>query len=228
MGPARLPDVKRRGLLLAYYEAMAEALGPSRWWPGDTPFEIAIGAILTQNTAWPNVEKAIANLRTAGLLDAAALSELPVAKLEELIRPAGFFRIKAARVRNFLAFLDNACAMDLERLRATDTDALRRSLLQVCGIGPETADSILLYALGHPTFVVDAYTRRILHRHMIVPEDVGYDELRDVFMDALPPDPGLFNEYHALIVRTGKTWCAKKAGKCRSCPLCRFLENPAP
>jgi endonuclease-3 related protein len=220
--------MKRRGLLLAYFGAMAEALGPSRWWPGDTPFEIAIGAILTQNTAWTNVEKAIANLRSAGLLDAAALADLPVAVLEELIRPAGFFRVKAARVRNFLAFMGDACAMDLERLRGADTDALRRSLLQVCGIGPETADSILLYALGHPSFVVDAYTRRIFNRHMLVPEDVGYEELRAIFMDALPSDARLFNEYHALIVRTGKAWCAKKAGKCRTCPLCRFLENPAP
>jgi endonuclease-3 related protein len=220
--------MKRRGLLLAYYDAMAEALGPSRWWPGETPFEIALGAILTQNTAWSNVEKAIANLRAAGLLDAEALRGLPVAELEELIRPAGFFRIKAARLRNFLDFLEDACALDLERLRNADTGALRQSLLRVSGIGPETADSILLYALGHSTFVVDAYTRRILHRHMIVPEDVGYDELRDVFMDALPPDTALFNEYHALIVRTGKTWCAKKEGKCPACPLSCFLQPQAP
>ena len=220
--------MKRRGLLLAYYDAMAEALGPSRWWPGDTPFEIALGAILTQNTAWSNVEKAIANIRAAGLLGARALRDLPVTELEELIRPAGFFRIKAARLRNLLDFLEDACGLDLERLRNADTGALRESLLQASGIGPETADSILLYALGHPTFVVDAYTRRILHRHMIVPEDVGYDELRAIFMDALPPDTALFNEYHALIVRTGKTWCAKKEGKCRTCPLSRFLEPQAP
>ena len=220
--------MKRRGLLLAYYDAMAEALGPSRWWPGDTPFEIALGAILTQNTAWTNVEKAIANLRSADLLDARALSGLPAAELEELIRPAGFFRIKAARLRNFLAFLDESCGLDLDLLRTADTGALRRSLLDVSGIGPETADSILLYALGHPTFVVDAYTRRILHRHMLVHEDIGYEELREVFMDALPADPALFNEYHALIVRTGKTWCAKKAGKCAACPLSRYLEPSSP
>ncbi|WP_028576837.1 endonuclease III domain-containing protein [Desulfomicrobium escambiense] len=220
--------MKRRGLLLAYYDAMAAALGPSRWWPGDTPFEIALGAILTQNTAWSNVEKAIANLRAAGLLSARELRDLPVTELEELIRPAGFFRIKAVRLRNFLNFLEDACDLDLERLRDADTKALRDSLLRVSGIGPETADSILLYALGHPTFVVDAYTRRIFHRHMLVPEDVGYEELRDIFMDALPPDATLFNEFHALIVRTGKAWCAKKEGKCRTCPLSRFLDLQGP
>ncbi len=220
--------MKRRDLLLAYYGAMAEALGPSRWWPGETPFEIALGAILTQNTAWTNVEKAIANLRTAGLLDAKALQLQPAAKLEELIRPAGFFRVKAVRIRHFLNFLDEACGLDLERLRNEDTRSLRDALLRVQGIGPETADSILLYALGHPTFVVDAYTRRIFNRHMLVHEDIGYEELREFFMDALPTDTALFNEYHALIVLTGKNWCAKKAGKCTTCPLARFLESAAP
>jgi len=220
--------MKRRALLLDYFEAMSGALGPSRWWPGDTPFEIALGAILTQNTAWANVEKAIANLSEAGLLEARALRDLPLADVEELIRPAGDFRVKAARVRNFLEFLDHACGLDLARLRDQDTWALREKLLGVSGIGPETADSILLYALRHPVFVVDAYTRRIFNRHMLVPEDIGYEELREFFMDALPPDPVLFNEYHALIVRTGKAWCAKKAGKCPSCPLARFLEGSAP
>jgi len=220
--------MKRRDLLLAYYGAMAEALGPSRWWPGETPFEIALGAILTQNTAWTNVEKAIANLRTAGLLDARALQRQPAAKLEELIRPAGFFRVKAVRIRHFLNFLDETCGLDLEGLRNEDTRSLRNALLRVQGIGPETAESILLYALGHPSFVVDAYTRRIFNRHMLVHEDIGYEELREFFMDALPTDTDLFNEYHALIVRTGKGWCAKKAGKCTTCPLARFLESAAP
>lgn len=220
--------MKRRGLLLDYYETMSAALGPSRWWPGETPFEIALGAILTQNTAWTNVEKAIANLRTAGRLEAHALNGLPVAELEALIRPAGFFRLKAARVRNFLDFLEETCALDLERLRSEDTGTLRQALLGVSGIGPETADSILLYALGHPTFVVDAYTRRILHRHGLVPEDIGYAELRDFFMDALPRDAALFNEYHALIVRTAKAWCAKKAGKCAACPLSPLLGAATP
>lgn len=220
--------MRRRALLLDYYAAMSAVLGPSRWWPGETPLEIALGAILTQNTSWSNVEKAIDNLREAGMLDARAIHEIPVAQLETLIRPAGFFRVKAARIRNFLDFLTEACDLDLERLREEETGRLRQALLGVSGIGPETADSILLYALGHPTFVVDAYTRRIFHRHALVPADIGYDELRDIFMDALPTDAALFNEYHALIVRTGKTWCASKAGKCRTCPLSRFLEGCAP
>lgn len=220
--------MKRRALLLDYFEAMSESLGPSNWWPGDSPFEIALGAILTQNTAWTNVEKAIANLRSAGLLDAQTLRDVPEAKLEEFIRPSGAFRVKAIRVGNFLNFLDHACDLELTRLRDEDTWRLRERLLGISGIGPETADSILLYALGHPVFVVDAYTRRIFNRHMLVPEDIGYEELREFFMDALPPDPALFNEYHALIVRTGKGWCAKKAGKCTSCPLSPFLEGSAP
>ena len=220
--------MNRQTLLLEYFHAMLSELGPSQWWPGETPFEIALGAILTQNTVWSNVEKAMHNLRGRGLLDARALHGLADGKLAELIRPAGAFRVKTVRVRNFLRFLDESCALDMERLGQGDTRGVRSALLQVSGIGPETADSILLYALGHPSFVVDAYTRRILHRHMIVPEDVGYDELRDVFMDALPPDTALFNEYHALIVRTGKTWCARKEGKCRTCPLSRFLEPQAP
>ena len=220
--------MKRLGLLLAYYEAMSAKLGPSGWWPGETPFEIALGAILTQNTAWSNVEKAIANIRAAGLLDARALYELPVAELEALIRPAGFFRLKAVRLRNFLAFLEDACGLDIEGLRGEEPGPLREALLGVSGIGPETADSILLYALGQPTFVVDAYTRRIFNRHMLVPEDIGYADLRDFFMDALPRDANLFNEYHALIVRTAKAWCAKKAGKCDTCPLSPFLGAAAP
>ncbi len=220
--------MNRQTLLLEYFHAMLSELGPSQWWPGETPFEIALGAILTQNTAWSNVEKAMHNLRGMGLLDARALHALSDAELAELIRPAGAFRVKTVRVRNFLRFLDESCALDMGRLGQGDTRRLRTALLQVSGIGPETADSILLYALGHPSFVVDAYTRRILNRHMLVPEDIGYEELREFFMDSLPPDTRLFNEFHALIVRTGKGWCAKKAGKCTSCPLNRFLDESAP
>ena len=215
--------MKRQDLLMRYHAAMLEELGPSQWWPGQTTFEIMLGAILTQNTAWANVEKAIANLRQADLLEAEALYALPLDRLEELIRPSGFFRLKAQRIRHFLEFLAASCAMDLDRLRHEDMASLRDRLLQVQGIGPETADSILLYALGLPSFVVDAYTKRILNRHSLVPEDIGYDELRDFFMDALPADAALFNEFHALIVRVGKAWCARKEGKCPSCPLSRFL-----
>jgi endonuclease III related protein len=220
--------MKRETLLLRYYHAMLAELGPSRWWPGRTPFEIALGAILTQNTAWTNVEKAIRNLRQSGLLDAQALARITDEELAALIRPAGAFRIKAVRVRNFLRFLQRTCDLDMDGLRTGTVEKLRPALLDVSGIGPETADSILLYALELPSFVVDAYTRRILSRHGLVPEDIGYEELREFFMDALPADVEFFNEFHALVVRTGKGWCAKKAGKCPQCPLAAFLEDSSP
>ncbi len=220
--------MKRKALLLRYYHAMLAGLGPSRWWPGRTPFEIALGAILTQNTAWANVEKAMYNLRQSGLLDAQALSRRTDEELAVLIRPAGAFRVKALRVRNFLRFLQRTCDLDMDGLRTGTVEKLRPALLDVSGIGPETADSILLYALGLPSFVVDAYTRRILSRHGLVPEDIGYEELREFFMDALPADVALFNEFHALVVRTGKGWCAKKAGKCPQCPLVTFLGDSSP
>lgn len=216
--------MKRRALLLEYYLAMRAGLGPSGWWPGQTPFEIALGAILTQNTAWTNVEMALHNLRAAGLLDPCSLFRMREEELAAYIRPAGFFRIKAARVRNFLQFLDGTCGLDLEALRNRTVEELRPALLGVSGVGPETADSILLYALGLPSFVVDAYTRRIFSRHGLVPEDIGYEELREFFMDALSPDVPLYNEYHALIVRTGKGWCAKREGKCSHCPLKPFMK----
>lgn len=218
----------RETLLLSYYRAMSEALGPSSWWPGQTAFEIALGAILTQNTNWANVEKALANVRAHDALDPHVLRALPEARLAELIRPAGFFQVKARRVRNFLDFLDAHCALDLEQLKTWDLGVLREALLNVSGIGPETADSILLYALGHPSFVVDAYTRRLLNRHLLVPEDIDYAQLQDFFMDVLPADPRLFNEFHALIVRVGKTWCLKKAGLCTDCPLSIFLPQARP
>ena len=197
--------MKREALLLGVHDAMLAGLGPSHWWPGETPFEISLGAILTQNTAWTNVEKALHNLRSENLLHPPALYELPEQALAELIRPAGFFRIKARRVRNFLHFLHETCDLDMEELRSRDMSTLRARLLNISGIGPETADSILLYALDFPSFVVDAYTRRILNRHGLVPEDIGYEELRDYFMDVLPADTPLFNEFHALLVRVGKT-----------------------
>jgi len=220
--------MRQRALLLDCYHAMLSGLGPSGWWPGQTPFEIALGAILTQNTAWTNVEKALHNLRVAGLLDPRSLFRLTDEELAAFIRPAGFFRIKAARVRNFLQFLDGACDLDLEALQGRTVEELRPTLLEVSGIGPETADSILLYALGLPSFVVDAYTRRIFSRHGLVPEDVGYGELREFFMEALPQDASLYNEYHALVVRTGKGWCAKREAKCPLCPLAFLLEAPSP
>ncbi len=220
--------MSRQTLLLDYYHAMLAALGPSRWWPGQTPFEIALGAILTQNTAWANVEKALHNLRVRDLLSPSALLTLSEEELADLIRPSGAFRVKAGRLGHFLAFLRVSCDLDMDGLRSRDMAGLRRELLAVPGIGPETADSILLYALDMPSFVVDAYTRRILSRHGLVSERIGYGDLRAFFMDALPADTKLFNEFHALIVRTGKEWCAKKGGLCSSCPLSFSLQGPRP
>lgn len=209
----------------AMYRAMLEALGPSEWWPGDTPFEVAVGAILTQNTAWKNVEKAIANLREAEVLTPEAMHQTPAEVLQELIRPSGYYRMKAVKLKNFLALLREAADLDMERLAAYPMHELRPMLLSVKGIGPETADSILCYALEKPSFVVDAYTFRILGRHGLVGEEADYHELRDVFMDNLPGDQALFNEYHALLVRVGHNWCKKKEPLCDDgCPLRPLLD----
>ncbi|MDY7000156.1 MAG: endonuclease III domain-containing protein [Thermodesulfobacteriota bacterium] len=218
--------MNRLSLLLNMYGTMLEDLGPSRWWPGETPFEVAVGAILTQNTNWQNVEKAIKNLRQAQVLTAQKLYRLPEENLADLIRPAGYFRIKAGRLKHFLEFLKNECGFELSALASQDLETLRPKLLNVKGIGPETADSILLYALNMPSFVVDAYTCRVLHRHSLIPEDAPYEEIRSFFMDVLDPDTDLYNEYHALLVRVGKNWCKTKKPLCGQCPLNTYLENP--
>eukprot|EP00828_Plagiopyla_frontata_P013354 TRINITY_DN17891_c0_g1_i1.p2 TRINITY_DN17891_c0_g1~~TRINITY_DN17891_c0_g1_i1.p2 ORF type:complete len:231 (+),score=50.08 TRINITY_DN17891_c0_g1_i1:195-887(+) len=219
-----LAAMSHANTILAMYEAMSGALGPSKWWPGDTPFEIAIGAILTQNTNWQNVEKAIENLKAARLLDARAMHGVAVTELAELIRPAGYFNIKARRIFNFLNFLRDEADYDMEALKTRSLDAIRPMILGVNGIGQETADSILLYALEYPTFVVDTYTARMMDRHGLSWEDIDYNDLQAIFMDALPQNVALYNEYHALIVRVGKDWCKKKAGLCATCPLQPFLE----
>ncbi len=211
--------MRRAPLLRQYFETLLAALGPSGWWPADSPLEVAIGAILTQNTAWSNVERAIAALKDAAVLSPEALLALPEETLASLIRPAGYFRVKARRLRHFLSFL-TAHGGTMENLR--HVPQLRQRLLEVPGIGPETADSILLYALDVPRFVVDTYTRRIFHRHGLVPEDIGYDELQAFFEDALSPDVPLFQEFHALIVRTGKSWC-RPTPRCTRCPLAPLL-----
>ena len=212
-------------IIRSMFETMLAALGPSNWWPGDTPFEIAIGAILTQNTSWQNVEKAIDNLRENDILNARAMHGVSVADLAELIRPAGYYNIKARRIFNFLNFLKDEADYDMDVLKSRSLDEIRPRILDVNGIGPETADSILLYALDFPTFVVDAYTARLMGRHGLSYEDINYHELQAIFMDALPQDVSLYNEYHALIVRVGKDWCKKKAGLCDTCPLKPFLER---
>ncbi|MBU1002927.1 MAG: endonuclease III domain-containing protein [Proteobacteria bacterium] len=216
--------MNREALLTSMYQSMLASLGESRWWPAESPFEMAVGAILTQNTNWKNVERAIDNLKTARALTPEAMATLPSDELAALIQPSGYFRVKAQRLKGLVTFLDQECDGDISLLAERDLDELRPMLLTIKGIGPETADSILLYALGQPSFVVDAYTRRILSRHGLLPEDTHYDEVRDFFMDALDPDPAMFNEYHALLVRVAKDFCLKKAPQCEACPLREYLD----
>jgi endonuclease-3 related protein len=201
------------------YRRMLKALGPQGWWPGDTPFEVAVGAVLTQNTNWGNVERAIANLKRTRALSVRRIHALPHADLAELIRPAGYFNVKSRRLKNLVALLAEHHGGSMQRLARVPMDEARAALLGVNGVGPETADSIMLYALGHPVFVVDAYTRRIFPRHGLLTEAHSYDDFQQMFMRALKPDAGLYNEYHALIVMVGKTWCRPRTPRCAECPL---------
>ena len=210
--------MRKTKALLQIYQKMFEALGPRQWWPGETPFEVVIGAILTQNTNWSNVEKAIKNLKTAGKLSPEGIYALSVTELAKLIRPSGFFNVKAKRVKAFINWLFSRYEGNLSKMLDQDLQTLRGELLSVKGIGPETADSILLYAGNKPTFVVDAYTHRIFSRHELIPEESTYDEMKSFFEENLPEDVQLFNEYHALIVNIGKTFCKTKK-VCEPCPL---------
>lgn len=216
---------RTRKRLMAIYRALFKAYGPQDWWPGDSPFEVMVGAVLTQNTAWGNVEKAIANLKLGGPLTVVRVRGLARRKLAALIRPSGYYNIKAKRLSHLMAFLTGRYGGSIARMFRDDPGELRKGLLAVNGIGPETADAIMLYAAGHPVFVVDAYTRRIFSRHGMVCEGDGYDVVQQLFMESLPRDVRLFNEYHALLVRLGKTHCAKNAPRCRGCPLKPFLPR---
>lgn len=200
------------------YEKLFDAFGPQHWWPGDTPFEVAVGAILTQNTNWGNVEKAIRNLKEEKALNAEKLHKMHVTELSGLIRPAGYFNIKATRLKSFIGFLVNHYGGSMERMKHEDIDILRKKLLAIHGIGPETADSILLYALGKPVFVIDAYTKRVLSRHHIKDHDAPYETFQELFHNSLKRNPRLYNEYHALFVRVGKTFCRQRP-RCGGCPL---------
>jgi len=211
---------------MQYYEALYEAFGPQKWWPARTRFEVIVGAILTQNTAWSNVEKAMRGLKRARVLTPERLSALTHEKLADLIRPSGYFNIKARRIKNFLNFLFRESEGSLDRLfKKSPPKELRQLILSVNGIGPETADSILLYAGGRAEFVVDAYTKRVLSRHGLVLEGAGYDEVKALFMDNLPRETRLFNEYHALLVRLGKDFCRPRKPLCEACPLKAFLSQ---
>lgn len=204
--------------LTEIYQLLFDHFGPQNWWPGETQFEIITGAILTQNTNWANVEKAIANLKSAHLLTPEKLHHLNVSELAELIRPAGYYNIKAKRLKSFVGWLFRNYDGQLANLKNLHTDQLRAELLAIKGIGRETADSILLYALSRPVFVVDAYTARVAVRHRLIEPDADYEQLRELFQSNLPQDSQLFNEYHALLVKVGKEFCRPKA-KCDSCPL---------
>jgi endonuclease-3 related protein len=209
------------------YARMLAQLGPQHWWPAETPFEVMVGAILTQNTNWSNVERAIDNLKRAGLLSLTALSDLPVALLAHYIRPAGYYNIKAGRLKNLLDHISRHFGDDLQAFFDQPLPVFRDQLLAIKGIGPETADSILLYAANLPIFVVDAYTHRILLRHQLIDEDCDYRMIQEWFMDHLPCETGLYNEFHALLVKVGNLYCKKKKPDCEACPLRGLATNQA-
>jgi len=242
-----------RGEIPLYYTALLAHYGPQNWWPARSRFEVIVGAYLTQNTNWSNVEKALLNLRRAHVLTIRAMRETPLDELETLVRPSGYFRQKARNLKTFIAFLDRQYSGSLSRMFAQPTSKLRSELLELNGVGPETADSILLYAGNHPVFVVDAYTRRVLLRHGIIDEKTGYEEIRSMIEHAIsssetealivqnavsdPRHPASrmsssarselaqhYNELHALIVRVGNHYCRTKP-ICEGCPLQSFLKH---
>jgi endonuclease III related protein len=241
-----------RSQIPCYYTSLLSRYGPQNWWPARSRFQVIVGAYLTQNTNWSNVEKALLNLRRARLLSVRAMRQAPLPELEAMVRPSGYFRQKAQKLKTFIAFLDNRYSGSLTRMFAQPTEKLRAELLELNGVGPETADSILLYAGNHPVFVVDAYTRRVLLRHGIIGERAGYEEIRSLIEHAISsakaeslvvtsanPDPRHavspmssaarstlaqhYNEFHALIVRVGNHYCRTKAN-CEGCPLQQFLK----
>ena len=228
--------------LMKVYRTLLRRFGPQRWWPAcaagaatasarrrpaASPFEVMVGAILTQNTAWINVEKAIRNLKEAGLLDPKRILKIDRSKLARVIRPSGTFNIKSGRLKDFARWFIERFDGDIERIRREPTARLRGELLAVKGIGPETADSILLYALDHRSFVVDAYTHRVLKRHAIVGEKADDESIKALFESKLPRDRKLYNEFHALIVAVGKEYC-RPVPRCDTCPLKPLLPRGGP
>ncbi len=201
------------------YRLLYDHFGPQNWWPGDTPFEIMVGAILTQNTNWSNVQKAIDNLKTENLLTYHTLSCLTADEISQMIRPAGYYNLKAQRLRNLFDMVATIYDGDLALFLGDELVSARENLLAVKGVGPETADSILLYACGHPVFVVDMYTHRVFSRHNMVEEETDYQTIQQVFTAHLPKDMQLYNEFHALIVRVAVTFCKKAKPLCEKCPL---------
>ncbi|MBI2870949.1 MAG: endonuclease III domain-containing protein [Candidatus Omnitrophica bacterium] len=214
-------DVK--AFLDSIYRRLHQYYGPQHWWPADTPFEVMVGAILTQGTAWRNVERALVNLKHERVLNAERLGKVPPRRLARLIRPAGYFNVKARRLHHFLDYFRRLHGLKIISMQKASLHNLRSELLSVSGIGKETADSILLYSLNKPIFVVDAYTRRILSRHHAVHPDAGYDTIQNLFHRNVKRRTALYNEFHALFVHLGKDYC-RKMPDCRSCPL-NYLNN---
>jgi endonuclease-3 related protein len=208
----------RREELLKIYELLNGYFGDLHWWPADSPFEVMVGAILTQNTAWTNVEKAISALKKQELLSPDALLRIDETILAGIIRPSGYYHIKAKRLKSLVQFFISEYAGKIDRMCKEDLTVLREKLLKVRGVGPETADSIILYACRKPVFISDEYTKRILQRHRITPEDADASQIRTLFMSHLPHIASLFNQFHALLVHTGKMFC-RKTPKCDCCPL---------
>lgn len=216
--------------LREFYSHLVEVYGPQQWWPAKTPFEVVIGAYLTQNTAWNSVELSIANLAERGLLSVAAIRELPEAELRELIRPSGYMRRKAAAIKAFVAFLDGFYDGSLENLAEETPEIARERLLALPGVGPETADAILLYALGYPAIVVDEYLRRVVTRHGLLAENAKYAEIQALGEAAFAGEPDAeraqhCNEFHALVVEVGKRHC-RRTPICEGCPLQWDLRGP--
>lgn len=221
-GAATPGDVLRR-----YYETLLEQFGPQGWWPARTRFEVILGAILTQNTSWNNAALALRRLREAGRATQSGLRSTDQAELEDLIRPAGFFQQKASTIRTLLSWVDRKYQGSLGRVFRRPPTQLRSELLQLNGLGPETVDAILLYAGRQPFFVADAYARRILARHELVPEDADYSAVQNFLHEHLPANEAMFNEYHALLVEVGKRFCRRRAPRCEACPLGEFLPQRA-
>ncbi len=202
-----------------FYEELHRRFGPQGWWPAGTALECILGAILTQNTSWKNVVKALDSLKRENLVSIEALDSITSDELAPLIRPSGYFNQKAIKIKNFISFLVDEFSGSIDNMFSLDKSILREKLLSLKGIGPETADSIMLYAGGMPVFVVDAYTWRVLYRHGLVPEVISYGEIQEIFTDSLQEDAGMFNEYHALLVRLAKEHCKKRDPVCSGCPL---------
>jgi endonuclease-3 related protein len=221
------PRDRAKARLLRLYLALLRQFGRQHWWPGRTPYEIAVGAVLTQHTAWGNAARAVAALRARRLLSPARVAALEAVDLARVIRPAGTPSVKARRVLALTRWLLERLGGRLERMRTAPLGPLRRSLLEIPGLGPETADAILLYAAGRPVFVADAYARRVLARHRLIGRAARYEEARALFEAHLPSDPDLFNEFHALLVAVGKSHC-RTVPRCEGCPLRPDLRGRPP